>query len=193
MHNSSEPHTKKGRHERCEYCVGCSTCSGAGVLEGKLPCKKCRARGFYHSSRASGVHDQPSHIRCWHCKTCQDCRGRGALTIQTMPMARPTSPILAQESVPEKRSSCPRCHGEGFFHDLYAEHIPRKPGQKITCPGCSSCIACDGHGVVVNKTGCKECGAKGFSHQNKSQEHDNDPEKRCFWCRNCAGKNYFAF
>ncbi|KAI9199780.1 uncharacterized protein BJ171DRAFT_198665 [Polychytrium aggregatum] len=93
-----------------------------------------------------------------------------------------TIPILDESDITKGRALCPRCEGRGWRHDSGVKHS-QKHDQR--CPGCSSCRACYGVGVVTNKKLCQTCRARGFVHLNIERSHDASPSLRCGFCVDC--------
>ncbi|KNC98492.1 ribosomal protein S12 [Spizellomyces punctatus DAOM BR117] len=83
-HDSVEKHDKPLK-TRCKRCATCKVCDGSGVIVGKLPCSRCKARGFVHSKKdGARSHGTLESLRCMECRDCKDCDGIGVLDIKTL-------------------------------------------------------------------------------------------------------------
>ncbi|KAJ3081219.1 hypothetical protein HDU99_006262 [Rhizoclosmatium hyalinum] len=82
------------------------------------------------------------------------------------------------------RSACPKCEGYGFIHDTVDKHDKRTLFER--CKKCNDCNICGGSGIVVGKTACKTCKARGFIHPNSApSKHPFNNMIACVDCIEC--------
>ncbi|KAI9336971.1 hypothetical protein BDR26DRAFT_864296, partial [Obelidium mucronatum] len=82
------------------------------------------------------------------------------------------------------RSACPKCDGYGYVHDIQEKHD--KPDRKTRCKKCNDCNICSGSGIVVGKSACRTCKARGFLHPSSApQKHPQNDLVACIDCVEC--------
>ncbi|KAJ3025131.1 UNVERIFIED_CONTAM: hypothetical protein HDU68_007443 [Siphonaria sp. JEL0065] len=82
------------------------------------------------------------------------------------------------------RSACPKCDGYGYIHDSVDKHD--KPDRKTRCKKCNDCNICSGSGIVVGKSACRTCKARGFVHPSgAAQKHPSNDLVACVECVEC--------
>ncbi|KAJ3077015.1 hypothetical protein HDU98_009416 [Podochytrium sp. JEL0797] len=76
----------------------------------------------------------------------------------------------------------------GYIHDVVDKHD--KPDRKTRCKKCSDCNICSGSGIVVGKTVCGKCKARGFLHpsgaKNKHPPNELISCIECVECKDCV-------
>ncbi|RKP00081.1 hypothetical protein CXG81DRAFT_19909 [Caulochytrium protostelioides] len=85
--------------------------------------------------------------------------------------------------------TCSACIGRGWRHNPLSPHLHMRD-EHGHCAGCGYCQACQGSGMVVNKTTCQTCISLGFLHVDTHVAHTGPRTQRCAGCtvcRDCDG------
>lgn len=95
-----------------------------------------------------------------------------------------------RNTVSREGRPCTRCEGNGWIHTSSMRH---DTSVETPCYFCCHCDKCKGSGVLgllkrassAKKQGCLTCLGRGWSHAGVTMTHDELPERRCFFCKNC--------
>ncbi|KAI9351157.1 hypothetical protein DFJ73DRAFT_379605 [Zopfochytrium polystomum] len=184
-HDVPDRHDKPEK-TRCKKCSSCKVCDGSGVVTGKIQCKTCKAKGFYHPNN-SGIrdHNTPENVRCGDCLECRDCQGLGVVS------ANKATASAAAAPTPKPKPATNPLGGAPLLGPIQAP-LEAPPTKAETAEKIASLLTGVDEpsleALGLQPTACFRCEGKGWKHESGAK-HDKGPArcKRCVDCKLCNG------